>query len=163
MLYECVSGELIWGTDETLAHLEKVLDIYRNGHYLKNNTQTHKTGEWPTQITIYLDLWHYMNSLNDSSEAHSESQSHTLFLLWSAGKWCCLLRLLGLGSITYVLHRLSKPRMQCNEHIFKSKIADRVERNAKEENWYWSYQCKKNTFFHFWKLTKLFYFFAYKK
>ncbi|KAK7148115.1 hypothetical protein R3I93_012438 [Phoxinus phoxinus] len=37
------TGELIWGTDETLVHLEKVLDIYRNGHYLKNNTQTHKT------------------------------------------------------------------------------------------------------------------------
>ncbi|XP_016380411.1 extracellular tyrosine-protein kinase PKDCC-like [Sinocyclocheilus rhinocerous] len=36
------TGELIWGTDETLVHLEKVLDIYRNGHYLKNNTQTHK-------------------------------------------------------------------------------------------------------------------------
>lgn len=45
MLYECVSGELIWGTDETLVHLEKVLDIYRNGHYLKNNTERHKTGE----------------------------------------------------------------------------------------------------------------------
>lgn len=45
MLYECISGELIWGTDETLVQLEKVLDIYRNGHYLKNNTQTHKTGE----------------------------------------------------------------------------------------------------------------------
>ncbi|XP_058651988.1 extracellular tyrosine-protein kinase PKDCC isoform X4 [Onychostoma macrolepis] len=37
------TGELIWGTDETLVHLETVLDIYRNGHYLKNNTQTHKT------------------------------------------------------------------------------------------------------------------------
>ncbi|XP_052007039.1 extracellular tyrosine-protein kinase PKDCC-like [Xyrauchen texanus] len=37
------TGELIWDTDETLVHLEKVLDMYRNGHYLKNNTQTHKT------------------------------------------------------------------------------------------------------------------------
>uniref|UniRef100_A0A9J8DI30 Protein kinase domain containing, cytoplasmic a n=1 Tax=Cyprinus carpio carpio TaxID=630221 RepID=A0A9J8DI30_CYPCA len=36
------TGELIWSTDETLVHLEKVLDIYRNGHYLKNDTQTHK-------------------------------------------------------------------------------------------------------------------------
>ncbi|CAM4725161.1 unnamed protein product [Leuciscus chuanchicus] len=37
------TGELIWGTDETLVHLEKVLDIYRNGHYLKNNTQAYRT------------------------------------------------------------------------------------------------------------------------
>ncbi|XP_073690764.1 extracellular tyrosine-protein kinase PKDCC [Garra rufa] len=37
------TGELIWGTDETLVQLEKVLDIYRNGHYLKNNTQAFKT------------------------------------------------------------------------------------------------------------------------
>ncbi|XP_073729083.1 extracellular tyrosine-protein kinase PKDCC [Misgurnus anguillicaudatus] len=37
------TGELIWGTDETLVHLEKVLDMYKNGYYLKNNTQTHKT------------------------------------------------------------------------------------------------------------------------
>ncbi|XP_051507011.1 extracellular tyrosine-protein kinase PKDCC-like [Myxocyprinus asiaticus] len=37
------TGELIWDTDETLVHLKKVLDMYRNGHYLKNNSQTHKT------------------------------------------------------------------------------------------------------------------------
>lgn len=36
------TGELIWGTDETLVHLEKVLDMYKNGHYFKNNTQRHK-------------------------------------------------------------------------------------------------------------------------
>ncbi|XP_026858390.2 extracellular tyrosine-protein kinase PKDCC [Electrophorus electricus] len=37
------TGELLWSTDETLTHLEKVLEIYRNGHYLTNNTQTYKT------------------------------------------------------------------------------------------------------------------------
>uniref|UniRef100_A0A3B1KAW1 Extracellular tyrosine-protein kinase PKDCC n=1 Tax=Astyanax mexicanus TaxID=7994 RepID=A0A3B1KAW1_ASTMX len=37
------TGELLWGTEETLAHLEKALDIYRNGQYLINETQTHKT------------------------------------------------------------------------------------------------------------------------
>ncbi|XP_072533792.1 extracellular tyrosine-protein kinase PKDCC [Salminus brasiliensis] len=37
------TGELLWGTEETLAHLEKALDIYRNGQYLMNDTQTHKT------------------------------------------------------------------------------------------------------------------------
>ncbi len=37
---------------------KKWLDIYRNGHYLKNNTQTHKTGEWPGQIpyTLTFDI-----------------------------------------------------------------------------------------------------------
>ncbi|KAF7710671.1 extracellular tyrosine-protein kinase PKDCC [Silurus meridionalis] len=36
------TGELLWDTDETLAHLEKVLEMYRNGHYLLNDTQIHK-------------------------------------------------------------------------------------------------------------------------
>lgn len=39
-----LSGELLWGTDETLAHLEKAMDMYRNGQYLMNDTQMHKTG-----------------------------------------------------------------------------------------------------------------------
>ncbi|XP_017320497.1 extracellular tyrosine-protein kinase PKDCC [Ictalurus punctatus] len=36
------TGELLWDTDETLAHLENVLEMYRNGHYLLNDTQIHK-------------------------------------------------------------------------------------------------------------------------
>ncbi|XP_027006164.1 extracellular tyrosine-protein kinase PKDCC isoform X1 [Tachysurus fulvidraco] len=40
------TGELLWDTDETLAHLEKVLEMYRNGHYLLNVTQRHKTTEY---------------------------------------------------------------------------------------------------------------------
>ncbi|MBN3320199.1 PKDCC kinase, partial [Atractosteus spatula] len=34
------TGELIWGINETLAHLEKVLHLYRNGLYLQNMTHT---------------------------------------------------------------------------------------------------------------------------
>jgi cytochrome b subunit of formate dehydrogenase len=41
-----VSGELIWGIDETLLQLEKVLHLYRNGFYLQNSTQTHITGKF---------------------------------------------------------------------------------------------------------------------
>ncbi|XP_062851083.1 extracellular tyrosine-protein kinase PKDCC [Trichomycterus rosablanca] len=37
------TGELLWGTDETLDHLEKVLEMYKNGHYLVNDTQVHQT------------------------------------------------------------------------------------------------------------------------
>ncbi|XP_029496702.1 extracellular tyrosine-protein kinase PKDCC-like isoform X1 [Oncorhynchus nerka] len=37
------TGELIWGIDETLLQLEKVLHLYRNGFYLQNSTQTHIT------------------------------------------------------------------------------------------------------------------------
>ncbi|KAG7462628.1 hypothetical protein MATL_G00186840 [Megalops atlanticus] len=36
------TGELIWGIDETLVQLEKVLHLYRNGLYLQNNTQPHR-------------------------------------------------------------------------------------------------------------------------
>ncbi|XP_018621759.1 extracellular tyrosine-protein kinase PKDCC [Scleropages formosus] len=40
------TGELIWGVDETLVHLEKVLHLYRTGLYLQNSTQRHRTGEY---------------------------------------------------------------------------------------------------------------------
>ncbi|KAF5893054.1 extracellular tyrosine-protein kinase PKDCC-like, partial [Clarias magur] len=36
------TGELLWDTDETLAHLEKVLEMYRNGDYLLNDTHINK-------------------------------------------------------------------------------------------------------------------------
>ncbi|TRY85654.1 hypothetical protein DNTS_008803, partial [Danionella cerebrum] len=39
------TGELIWGADESLAHLEEVLEIYRNGHYLRNNTSTQRASD----------------------------------------------------------------------------------------------------------------------
>ncbi|XP_066552830.1 extracellular tyrosine-protein kinase PKDCC [Amia ocellicauda] len=38
------TGELLWGINETLAQLENVLHLYRNGLYLQNNTQTPKAG-----------------------------------------------------------------------------------------------------------------------
>ncbi|XP_066535581.1 extracellular tyrosine-protein kinase PKDCC isoform X1 [Hoplias malabaricus] len=37
------TGELLWGTEETLAHLQKALDMYKNGQYLVNETQMHET------------------------------------------------------------------------------------------------------------------------
>ncbi|XP_030627901.1 extracellular tyrosine-protein kinase PKDCC [Chanos chanos] len=37
------TGELVWDANDTLIHLEKVLDMYKNGHYLLNNTKTQKT------------------------------------------------------------------------------------------------------------------------
>ncbi|KAG5831303.1 hypothetical protein ANANG_G00302350 [Anguilla anguilla] len=36
------TGELVWGVDETLVQLEKVLHLYKNGLYLQNSTQPHK-------------------------------------------------------------------------------------------------------------------------
>ncbi|TSK42136.1 Extracellular tyrosine-protein kinase PKDCC [Bagarius yarrelli] len=36
------TGELLWDTNETLTQLEKVLEMYRNGHYILNDTQIHK-------------------------------------------------------------------------------------------------------------------------
>lgn len=56
----CVLGELLWDTDETLAHLEKVLEMYRNGHYLLNVTQRHKTSKCThTHTYIHKRLSYY--------------------------------------------------------------------------------------------------------
>lgn len=35
------TGELLWGVDETLAEMENVLHLYKNGFYLQNSTRTH--------------------------------------------------------------------------------------------------------------------------
>lgn len=39
------AGELMWGVDETLAQLEKVLHLYRSGQYLQNSTAGSTAGE----------------------------------------------------------------------------------------------------------------------
>lgn len=33
--------------DETLAQLEKVLQLYRSGQYLQNSSVDSRAGEWP--------------------------------------------------------------------------------------------------------------------
>lgn len=48
--YMWILGELIWGSDETLYHLEKVLEMYRNGQYLVNDTQVHQTSKYTKRI-----------------------------------------------------------------------------------------------------------------
>ncbi|KAI4883449.1 hypothetical protein NFI96_023567 [Prochilodus magdalenae] len=95
------TGELLWGTDETLAHLEKVLDVYRSGQYLMNDTQTHKTAEYKRVVDASIPGENYrcwpsyqhdgcMLSVYDVREAVGVCESHAqcrAFVLTNQSTW----------------------------------------------------------------------------
>ncbi|XP_036429689.1 extracellular tyrosine-protein kinase PKDCC isoform X2 [Colossoma macropomum] len=94
------TGELLWGTDETLAHLEKALDVYRSGQYLMNDTQTHKT-EYKRVVDASIPGENYrcwpsyqhdgcMLSVYDVREAIGVCESHAqcrAFVLTNQSTW----------------------------------------------------------------------------
>ncbi|XP_015264092.1 PREDICTED: extracellular tyrosine-protein kinase PKDCC [Gekko japonicus] len=94
------TGELHWGIDTTVAHLEKVLHLYKSGLYLKNTTRTPRSDYRRVPETIIVNenyrcwpSYHHKGcllSVFDVNEAMEVCESHSqckAFVLTNQTTW----------------------------------------------------------------------------
>ncbi|XP_061481343.1 extracellular tyrosine-protein kinase PKDCC [Rhineura floridana] len=94
------TGELQWGIDETAAHLEKVLHLYKSGIYLQNSTRTPRSDYRRVPEADITDenyrcwpSYHHKGcllSVFDVSEAKEVCESHSqckAFVLTNQTTW----------------------------------------------------------------------------